>query len=230
MTLRIVQAGNALPFSFPVDPSAEFEPGMIAQLTLHGNQVVCGTSDGSAPIGVIDDIKKNAFSSVAIDEVVIAPAQGVMSHGRLVTPVDVKVELRNPNVMAVSFMSNPVDVELIPRNGVVTFLAGTELNFSQTGGSTMDAIRTVVNYTYQVPNVPGDDSTSASSRMTVWFMRMIFQTDQFESNQRYPLNAPLFVNESGLLTTRQISTDYPAIALVTAPPSSVHSSIECLWL
>jgi len=229
---RLVQTGNALPYSFPVDPSAEFEPGMVAQLNLHGNQVVCGVSDGSAPLGIIDDVKKNAFSAVSIDEVVIAPATGVPGPGgQLVTPVDIKVELRNPNVAANSFISNPVDVELIPRNGVITYLAGTPLNFSQTGGSTPDSIRTVVSYSYQIPNVPGDDSTMASGRITVWFMRMIAITNMFETNQRYPLNAPLFVNDSGLLTTRQIgaSDEYPAVGFVTAPPTSVHDSLEFIW-
>ena len=228
---RIVQAGNALPFSFPVDPSSEFEPGQIAQLTLLGNQTVCGVSDGSAPIGIIDDIKKHSFTSVSIDEVVIAPVVGVAGPGgTLVAPIDVKVELNNPNIVASSFVSNPVDVELIPRNGVISFLAGTQLNFSLSGSGTPDAIRTVVSYSYHVPNVPGDDSTLASGRITVWFMRMIFSTDQYETNQRYPLNAPLFVNETGLLTTRQISADYPAIALVTGPPTSIMNMLESVWL
>lgn len=228
--LRLDQIGNALPVSYPVDPNSEFEAGMIAQLTLFGNEVVCGVSDGSAPIGIIDDVKKTSFSNVSIDEVVIAPATGVQSGGRLVTPVDIKIELNNPNVLSTSFMSDPVDVELISRNGVLVFLAGTPLNYSSTGGSTYDSIRTVVNYSYQVPNIPGDDSTLASGRITVWLMRMSFSTNMFEANQRYPLNAPLFVNESGLLTTRQISTDYPAIALCTAPPTTVHSTLGALWL
>ena len=43
-------------------------------------------------------------------------------------------------------------------------------------------------------------------------------------------NAPLFVNETGLLTTRQISADYPAIALVTGPPTSIMNMLEAVWL
>lgn len=230
---RLVQVSNALPFSFPVDPSAEFEPGQIAQLTLLGNQVVCGVSDGTAPIGIIDDIKKNAFSATEIDEVVIVNAATVATvdaSGNLVTSVDIKTELRNPNITDSSFVSRDVDVELIPRNGVIVFLAGTQLNFDADGDGIPDSIRTVVSYSYQVPNVPGDDSTLASGRVTVWFDRMIFATDQFETNRRYPVNAPLFVSESGLLTTRQIQDDYPSIAMVTGPPTSVHGSLEAIWL
>lgn len=230
---RIVQSGNALPFSFPVDPNAEFEPGQIAQLTLIGNQVVCGISDGTAPMGIIDDIKKNSFSAASIDEVVIVPIPAAIITGsgaNLVTTVDVKAELRNPNVVDSSFVSRNLDVALNSRNGVITLLAGETLNNDQDGDGIPDSIRTVVSYTYQIPNVPGDDSTAASGRITVWFQRMIFATDAFETNQRYPVNAPLFVSESGLLTTRQVSPDYPSIALVTAPPTSIHGSLEAMWL
>jgi hypothetical protein len=229
--LRIHQAGNALPYSFACDPNAEFQPGQLAQLTLFGNNVVCGVSDGSAPIGIIDDVKTNAFSSVSIDEEVIAPVPSVVDgNGDLVSAIDIKIELNNPNVLASSFVSSPVSVLLTARNGVITYVAGTPLNFSSTGTSTLDSIRTVVSYSYQIPNVPGDDTTIASGRVTVWFMRMMAMTDMFETNQRYPLNAPLFSSDSGLLTTRQIDPDYPAIAMVTAPPTTVHKSLEFMLL
>jgi hypothetical protein len=228
---RIVQSGNSLPFSYPVDPTAEFQPGQIAQLTVHGNNVVCGVSDGSAPIGIIDDIRTRSFTTAACDEVVIAgPIAGVLSNGVLVTPNDVKVELDNPNISAGSFVSNPVDVELKPRNGVVVFLAGTPLNLDADGDGIPDSIKTIVSYTYQVPNVPGDDSTAANGRVTVWFQRLIGETDQYETNQRYPINANLFVSEEGKLTTRQPSPDHPGVAIVTASPTSLFSSIQFLWM
>ena len=228
--LRILQSGNSLPFSFIVDRNASFSPGMVAQLNVMGNQVVCGVSDGTAPLGIIDDIKTNAFTTAAIDEVIIVPVVGVMSNGRLVAATDIKTELANPNIVAKSFTSNPVDVLLIPRNGVVVFPAGTPLNYDYTGTGTPDSIRTVVNYTYQVPNVPGDDSTFASNRVTVWFQRIIAATDQFETNQRYPINANLFVSESGLLTTRQPSANHAAVAMVTGSPTSYSNNIEFLWI
>lgn len=230
--LRIIQVGNTLPFSFPVDPNSEFQPGQIAQLGVMGNQVVCGVSDGRVPIGVIDDIKTHSFTAASVDEIVIAPAVGVMdpNTGRLLTPVDIKVELQNPVILPSSFVSDPVDVELIPRNGVVVFLAGTPLNFSMTNSGVPDAIRTRVSYTYQVPNVPGDDSTFASGRVTVWFSRIIAQTDMYDTAVRYPVNATLFVNDKGMLTTRRVSEEFPGIAIVTGPPTSIHSSLEFLFL
>jgi len=228
---RIVQAGNSIPTSFPVDPNAEFQPGQFAQLNVFGNNIVCGVSDGTVPIGIIDDIKTTAFTAPSIDEVIIVPAQGTTGPGgKLITSIDIKAELANPNVISASFISNPVDVELIPRNGVIVFPAGTELNFDMTGSGTPDAIRTVVSYTYQIPNVVGDDSTAGSNRVTVWFQRMIAQTDQYETNQRYPLNAPLFVSESGLLTTRQPTPTHPIVAIVTGPPSAIFGSLEFLLI
>jgi hypothetical protein len=37
MVLRIVNNGNALPIQWPVDPSAEFQPGMVGQLGMLGH-------------------------------------------------------------------------------------------------------------------------------------------------------------------------------------------------
>jgi len=227
--LRLVQTGNALPASFICDPSAEFQPGMIAELTVIGNQIMATVSNGTAPIGVIDDIKTRAFTNVSWNEAVIVPATGVPGPGgTLVTPVDIKAELKKPSITASSFNST-VNVVLNPVNGVITFVAGTQLNFDLTGTGTPNAIRTIVNYTYQVPNIPGDDSTQGSGRVTVWFQRMFFQTDQFETNQQYPVRANLYVSEMGLLTTRRPSSLHPAVAMVTAPPSPLNSMLECLW-
>jgi hypothetical protein len=230
--LRLVQTGNSLPFSFPVDPSAEFMPGQIAQLMVMGNNVVCGVSDGTAPVGIIDDIKTKAFSSVSRDEVIIAgPVTGVIGpNNTLVTPVELKSELDNAGIIPGTFVSDPVDVSLNCRNGVVTFLAGTPLNFDLDGDGIPDSIRTVVSYTYQVPNVPGDDSTLGSHRVTVWFQRFIGQTDQYDTTQRYPINQNLFVNSEGKFTSKQPSEFHPGVAIVSGSPSSTFSMLEFIWL
>lgn len=227
--LRLVQVGNTLPASFIVDPSAEFQPGMIAELTVIGNQVMATVSNGTAPIGIIDDIRTKAFTNVSWNEVVIVPAVPVTGPGGVpITPVDIKAELRKPNILPSSFISD-VDVVLNPVNGVITFLAGTELNYDLMGTGSPNAIRTIVNYTYQVPNIPGDDSTQGSGRVTVWFNRMFFQTDQYETNQQYPVRANLYVSEAGFLTTRRPSAIHPAVGMVTAPPTPMNPMIECLW-
>ena len=123
-----------------------------------------------------------------------------------------------------------MDVALFPRNGMILFPAGTALNFDFDGDGIPDAIRTVVSYTYQIPNVSGDDSTLGSGHITVWFQRGIFQTDMYETNQRYPLNSILFVSENGRLTTSQPNEDYPGVAMVTGPPTAAFGTLEFVWL
>jgi hypothetical protein len=227
--LRLVQVSNALPASFICDPSCEFQPGMIAELTVIGNQVMATVSNGTAPIGVIDEIKTKAFTNVSWNESVVVPAVGVPGPGGiLVTPIDIKAELRKPNIIRTSFSSD-VNVVLNPVNGVITFLAGSSLNYDLTGAGTPNAIRAIVNYTYQVANIPGDDSTQGSGRMTVWFNRMFFQTDQYETNQQYPVRANLYVSEYGFLTTRRPSAIHPAIGMVTAPPTPMNPMLEILY-
>lgn len=227
--LRIVQVGNALPASFLCDPSAEFQPGMIAELAIIGNQVMATVSNGTAPLGIIDEIKTRAFTNVSWNEQIIVPATGVNSGGVLVTPIDIKTELKKPNIIPSSFTST-VNVRLNPVNGVITFLEGTPLNCDLTGSGTPNAIKAFVNYTYHVANVPGDDSTAGTHRMTVWYERMFFQTNQYETNQQYPLKANLFVSELGFLTTRKPSAIHPAVAMVTAPPTPLNPYLEALWL
>ena len=227
--LRLVQIGGSLPFSFPVDPNDEFQPGMIAQLKLMGNQIVCGVSDGTCPIGIIDDMKSSSFSTTSIDEVVIVPATGVLSGSQWVTSSELKAELENPNIAERSFIAD-VDVALIPRNGVIVIPAGTPLNFDSAGTGTPDSVRVVCSYSYQVPNVPGDDTTMGSGRITIWFQRIIAATDMYDTSVTYPLGANLFCSESGLLTTRQPTENHVSIAIVTGPPTSVAPSLEFLLL
>lgn len=228
--LRLIQVGNNLPASFIRDPSAQFLPGMLAQLTVSSNTVMATISDGTAPIGIIDDIRTKAFAAPVWNEVIIVPATGVLNgNNQLVTPVNIQTTLAHAYIDPLSFLSS-VDVALIPTNGVITFLAGTPLNYDAIGTGTPNAIRTVVNYTYQVPNIPGDDSTLGSGRMTIWFSRMFAQTDQFETNQVYPVNANLYCNQHGLFTTRKPTPISPAIAIVSAPPQPTNPMVEFLYL
>lgn len=228
--LRLIEIGLSLPLSRSVDPSAIFQPGMVGQLSSVSNQAVVTVSDGRAPIGIIDDIRTASFSSNAIDEVVIAPAAGVMVGGQLVSAVDVAIPLANPNVAATSFTSFPVPVELNSRNGVITFLAGTPLNASITGSGPPDAIRTVVNYAYFVPNIPGDDSVAGSNRVSLWFQRFVGATDQYDPSARYTLGGNLFCGTDGKLTSKQYLNNLPSIAICTGLPSSLDTFLEFMLL
>lgn len=228
--LRLIQIGQSLPCYFPVDKSATFLPGQIAQLNVIGNTVKATVSNGIAPIGIIDDVKTQSFSSVSWNEQVIVPAVGVLnSSNQFVTAVDIKAELKEPNIIRSSFTSS-IPCVLNEKNGVITFVAGTPLNCDMTGEGSLNAIKAIVNYTYEVSSVIGDDSTLGNNRVTIWFQRMFVATDQFETNQSYPVGANLFVSEGGLLTSRRPSNIHPSIGMVTGPPSPMNPFLELLWL
>lgn len=229
--LRLIMVGNGLPFSYPVDPTAVFEPGMIAQLKMIGNETVVGVSDGTAPVGIIDDINTHAFTAPIKDEVVDVPAMGVSDgYGNYITPMAIKQELRFANIIRSSFTADVDGLTLNDVNGVITIAAGTRLNKDLDGDGIPDAVRVIVSYVYRISNIPGDNTTVGSGRMTIWFSRGIYETDQYDTKQQYPLNATLFCGEDGKLTTRQPTPQHPGLAIVTGPPSAITNTLELMWL
>jgi hypothetical protein len=205
---------------------------MAGQLTVVGQTIMVTVSNGLAPLGVLDDIKTRSFSANSWDETVIAAVPNAVPGpgSTLVCPFDIKMELENPNIDGNSFISIPVPVQLIPRNGVVVFPAGTVLNFDLDGDGIPDSIKTNVRYQYIIPNIIGDDSTAASSKCTIWFQRMIFETNMFETNAVYGVNSNLFVNECGMYTSRQYSTNIPSVGICLAPPTALTATLQILLL
>lgn len=84
------------------------------------------------------------------EETVIVLAPAIQQGERLVTKEDVKYQLSNADVIPSSFFSSLVDLDLIPKSGVLIFPAGTPLNFDDDGDSILDSIKTVVSYNYQI--------------------------------------------------------------------------------
>jgi len=229
--LKIIQSGNAMPASYPVDITSTFQPGQICQLKLIGNDIVMGLSDGTAPIGIIDDIKTSAFTMSVYDEIAVIPGLDITTDGyNYYTGRDSMKTLRNAGLIRSSFLSDYEGLILNEVNGVVKILAGSRLNWDSDGDHKNDSVKTIVNYVYQIGALPGDDTTIGSNRLTFWFQRAIFATDMFDTLQRYPMNVTLFVNEEGKLTSRQLTANHPGVAILTAPPSAVHGTIEFLWL
>jgi hypothetical protein len=231
--LRPIQVGNSLPLSYPVNPSHSFEPGMIASLSVIGNDIVCGVSDGLAPLGILDDVNTRAFTQPQVDEEVLFGPDligvPVVVPGGLVTATDNLAILQNPSIVRNSFVSDyPVIVNY--RNGVVKIPAGSFLNYASIQGGTLDSIRIIVSYVYQVPDLPGDNTTLGSGRVTVWFQRGIWETDVFDTSQGYPLNATLFCGLDGKLTTRQPTPNHPGIAIVLGPPTATSTFLQFLYV
>ena len=229
--LKIIHAGNAMPLSIAVDPTAEFEPGMFAQLGLIGNDTVASVSDGTAPMGIIDDVRTTAFTKTQIDEVILinVAASVIDENGNRVNVEDVTGVLEFPNVIEDSFTST-VGVVLNSVNGIVTVPAGSELNYDSDGDGINDSFNIVVNYIYRVAGRPGDDTTIGSGRITIHYQRGIYATDQFDTTQVYPLNANLYVGLDGKLTSRQPTENHPGVAICTGPPSASIGTIEFMLL
>jgi hypothetical protein len=229
--LRIIQGGTSLPASIAVDPTSEFEPGMIAQMKIIGNDIVCGVSDGTAPLGIIDDVRASSFTRNQIDEVVEIKVDytELDNQNRIISDRQESGCLEFSSLVKSSFIST-MDVSLNPVNGVVYVPAGTPLNADLDGDGILDGFRMVVNYTYRVPNQPGEDSTIGSGRITVHYARGFYATDQYDTRQKYPINATLYVGLDGKLTTKQPTANHPGVAMVTAPPVSTNVTLEFLWL
>jgi len=227
--LRLIQIGNTLPVSFPVDPTSTFQPGQVAQLKVIGNEIVCGVSDGTAPFGIIDDINTASFTAPITDEVVLISVVGISDGYQVVSVAEAMQTLRFPNVVRSSFVADVDGLSLNDVNGVVIAPVGTPLNYDSDGDGLVDSIRVIVSYIYRIPNIPGDNTTAGSGRMTIWFQRGIFETDQFDTKQRYVVNATLFVNSDGLFTTSQPSTNHPGVAMVTGPPTGITETLEFIW-
>jgi hypothetical protein len=229
--LKVIHTGNAMPMSLPVDPTAEFEPGMFAQLGLIGNDIVGSVSDGTAPLGIIDDVRTTAFTKAQVDEVVVATAQAieVNSNGYRVNTEDLTGILEFPNIVEDSFTST-ISVVLNTVNGVVTIPAGTVLNHDSDGDGDYDSFRVIVNYIYRVAGTPGDDTTVGSGRITLHYQRGIYATDQFDTTQVYPVNATLYVGLDGKITSKQPTANHPGVAVCTGPPSASIGTIEFMLL
>lgn len=228
MALRVIQAGLGRPVSYPVDPNAVFEPGMIAQLKVIGNDVVMGVSDGIAPIGIIDDIKTTAISQAVLNEEILAEVPVSFDGYNFVSTMDIRVELRNAYIVGSSFRANYPGLILNNINGVITIPAGSVANFA-INSATNNAVRFEANYSHQIAGMPGEDSTIGSGKMTIWFTRGIFQTDQFEMVP-YKVGGTLFVSSTGKLTAEQGRSDFPGIAMCLVPPTGHNSWLEFMWM
>ena len=181
-------------------------------------------------MGIIDDINTSAFTAPVVDEVVLIPAVGISDgNGHYTSAIEVMKTLRFANIVRSSFVADIEGLILNDTNGVIIVPAGTQLNYDSDGDGIVDSIRTIVNYVYRISNIPGDNTTIGSGRITVWFQRGIYETDQYDTRQRYVVNATLFCSGDGLLTTDQPTPSHPGIAMVTGPPSGIIATLEFLW-
>ena len=229
--LKVIHTTGPSPVSIPLDPTAEFQGGMIAQLKVFGNDIVAGISDGTAPYGIIDDVRTTAFTKPKVDEIVIVnvKATEINDNGELASSDDVTGFLEFPNIIESSFTST-LTVALNSVNGAITIPSETPLNYDSDGDGVYDSFRVIVNYIYRVAGRPGDDTTLGSGRVTIHYQRGLYATDQFDTLAVFPVNATLYVGLDGKLTTKQPTEKHPGIGFVTGPPSAINSTLEFMWL
>lgn len=229
--LRTIQIGTGRPISYVCDPNATFQPGMIAQMRSIGNDVVAGVSNGISPMGIIDDIKDHAFIRPEIDQtIVIVPSQTYTDgYGGYYASTRAITNLKHARIVESSFTSRTAGIELTNvENGLVSIRPGTKLNYKTPGSTVFNAFRTLGSYSYYVNNVPGEDSTMGSGRMTIWLTRGVFQTDQYELVP-YAINSNLFVSASGKLTAVAKLDTQPAVGMVLVPPTAANNFLEFIW-
>jgi hypothetical protein len=223
--LRIIRLGNSISNLYDVDTDCEFEPGMIAQHYKRGDKSVCGVSDGSLPFGIIDDFRKNNFITTESNEHVVADASVVdVKDGKLITPVDIKFQLKQSDIIASTFevVTKPINVSLIQKTGVVIFPAGTQLNFDANKDGFIDSISMYVRYFYK-KQIPNYYTSVTNGKITVWSSNHgMFETDQFETNVDYELHKHinLFVSSNGKLTSFQLHSSQQPFGKIIYPPTN----------
>lgn len=231
--LKVIHSGNAMPMSLPVDPTSEFQPGYFGSLKVLGGDTVLGVSDGLSPLGIIDDVNVTAFTAPKVDEIVQIPVPLsqiiVDANGKRTNSVEVSGILDNPHIIQSSFISD-ISVFLNYVNGIITVPISSELNADLDGDGINDGFKILVNYIYRIANKPGDSSVISSGRVTIHYQRGIYATDQYDTGCVFALNCTLYVNLSGVLTSAQPTSNHPGVAICTAVPNSVQSSLEFLLL
>lgn len=196
--LKIIESSNSLPQSFIVNKDAQFQPGQIAQLFLiKNNSVECSTSDGINPIGIIDDIKTLYFSKNVIKEnhtLNKSDFQSIDNNNHYKTTNDIEIRLDNGNIIDDYFHCN-IPGKLSAKRGIFTIAKNSMIQ--------IDEFVTYFSYKCKISNIPGDDSTLGTNRVTVWNSSgLVFETDQFDPTQDYK-NEILYADTNGLFTSKQ---------------------------
>jgi len=230
-----IHTGSAMPVGFyNVDFTSEFQAGMIGGLTVVAGEVVMSVANGTTipPYGILDDFKSASFQRTIRNDVTIISvpeiARGTDSDGDIINTIDVNGVLDHSNIIGTTYASD-IDLTLNTTNGMITAGIGTKLNFDLDGDGAFDSVKIISSYVYRVPNIPGDDTTAASGKVTIWNARGEYVTDQYVTNVAYPINATLFCDPCGRFTTNPVDDCSPGIAMVTATPTHLDSTLQLLW-
>lgn len=222
--LRIIETFNNLPQCYEVDDSDRFEPGQIGSLKIKNRKAVIGICDGVNPLGIIDDIKSSKIRHTVWNEPVILlnPKTGFNSSIRKkVLDEDFSFKLKNANIIASSFASFSVPVQLKAKEGVIIVPKGTIFTDDS-------MISFSVRYSFNTSTKKIEDSTAGSGQCAVWIKNMIVKTDMFDTTVEYFNYKPLYVT-NGLLTTSCLVYGCKCVGVVLKAPVYENPFLEFLF-
>lgn len=199
---------------FKVDPTAVWEEGQVATLVSIAGEVFVRPYSGAAgevPLGIFWHSKAVTITRVEKEYVTLTGTDPIpLSHANLVSG---SVRVTN-DTETTAYVEN-TDFAVNYVNGTIARI-GT--------GAIPDGARVIVTYRYNIPasemvyqpqrfeRVP--DATLGSQEITVITGEAIIYTDQYDTAQAYPVNAPLYANAEGRITT---VPGGPVIGKVIAP-------------
>lgn len=194
---------------YDVDQNVAIQAGMVAFLTTSGGTVVATTAaSGTVPIGTF-------WKDSAVTYVRSTIESGTFNAGNTINLAKGNVRgtgfIKVTNAAGTVVYTQGVDYTVATANGVVTRLAG----------GAIAALATVViwySYTLQTTQVYWDnvstqwtaaghnydrqpDDTLGSGKITIAEGDAKLYTDQYDVNQTYTLNAPLYSDVNSLWTT-----------------------------
>jgi len=194
---------------YSVDTNVNIWAGMVAFLTTNAAGVTVATTaaSGTVPIGTFWKDSALSYLRTAIESGTFVAAGTInLSKGNVLSTAFIKVTSTTGTVY-----TQGVDYTVSTTNGVVTRLAG---------GAIAALASVVIWYSYTLQNAEiywdnvstqwtasgqnydrQADDTLGSGKITIAEGDAKLHTDQYDVNQTYTLNAPLYANSSSQWTT-----------------------------
>lgn len=253
---RLVQ-GVSRPMSYPVEPGSELYRGQIGFKTVKGT-ITNSASAGCMIAGIIDDDKATSLYDKFIGSYTFTAttnnSDDALSAQTIATGIlNFREGINNKSMSDypswslvakvagasggynITVDSSKVTVALDKDTGIITLSidTGTDLE----AATTYDFKLTIAADVKR--SMPGamiasdmfnNESTLASGLATVWFLEGIYETDQYDPYQVYAINDPLYVTNSGIITSNESDSVADAngnkiiIGYVEKAPSATYTA------
>lgn len=208
--VRILNNGAEVTGYRSVDPNTEFLPGMVATLKSENGKVVATTHDGTAKslAGLFYNSKTTSFYKATSEDFEAGTAP-------------FSVTLDNPNVRDVRIVNSAGvaydgTFTVNAANGIISVTVdGTTITTGQVG---------TVYYSYKDMSVAGFDQTLASGKVAIIESDCEVALEVYDTSQAYAVNAPVYVNANGLITT--VAGTSPKVGFVTKPPTADNTELH----